>query len=68
MAIYGADQVTMTIERSKNICGKYNMVIFISADHRLEAEDIARLYQYLAIGLTPNKIDVTRGENVNNTT
>ena len=62
MAIYGADQTTMTIERSTDRCGRYNMVIFVSANHRLEAGDIARLYQYLAIGVTPNKLVINTKE------
>lgn len=62
MAVYGADQTTMTMERSTDKCGRYNMVIFVSADHRLKAEDIARLYQYLAQGLTPNKLVINHEE------
>lgn len=62
MAIYGADQTTLTIERSTDRCGRYNMVIFVSANYRLRAEDIARLYQYLAIGVTPNKLTINYKE------
>lgn len=58
-AIYGAKQTTLTIERSESKCGAYNMIMYISPDRRLKAEEIAKLYKLLSKSVVPNKITIT---------
>lgn len=56
MMINGADQITTTIERSSTQCGRFNLIIYVSAEHRLDALDIARLYKYLSAGILPKEL------------
>jgi len=59
LAIYGAAQTTLTIERSKDMCGRYNMIMYISPEKRLKASEIDKLYNLLSKNIVPNKITVT---------
>lgn len=63
MAVYGSDQVTMTVERSETKCGHYNMIIYVSPEQRLNAIDIAQLYKLLSQGKTPNEIHIGNDSN-----
>lgn len=58
MMTFGVDQITATFERSDKKCGRFNLIVFITAENRLQATDIARLYQYLANNMTPGQISI----------
>ena len=59
MLVYGVEQITLTIERSEDKLGRYNMVVYAVPDKRLKAKDIAKIYEKLSEGIMVDEVEVS---------